>query len=699
MNQLSNLITIFNKKLFRIPDYQRGYAWLPRPQLTDFWEDLLTLEEGKSHYTGVLTLEEVNEKKYKDWHEDLWLIENKGYKPYFIVDGQQRITSCIILIQSIIEVALQLSENQEENKDDFELCDTSIRDIRKEFIFQKKTNTILRSYIFGYEKDNPSYEFLKTKVFGEISSSNQNLETLYTQNLENAKQFFIDNLLAIDKKERLQKLESIYKKITRHLTFNEYVIQDDIDVFVAFETMNNRGKKLSDLELLKNRLIYLSTLYKTDEKERNALRTQVNNCWKDVYFHLGRSKTTPLNDDEFLRAHWTMYFKYSRKTGEDYIKFLLNEQFSPKKVLKRTPIIVNVLEAEELRDDEKFYEDYYNTEDGSKAFTAEVAYLTDLDIPEISKYAHSLQLSVKHWYNSFNPTGNSELKEEEQIWLDRLNRIGINYFRPLVMSALASKNITSDDRVRLFKAIERFIFLAFRLSQQRGNYRSSEFYNASRELYFGETTVDNLIKSINNALEFTFNSDGSFKISSFQEYIDNKFIYSYETKGFYEWSGLRYFLFEYETYLFKQSRNETQKITWDGLNANKKDFVTVEHILPQNFYQDCWTKNFGGFSWRETNSLKHTIGNLLPLSQPKNSSLQNNCYADKRANKESTQGYFNGSYSEIRVAEMYEDWTPQSIKERGLELLSFMENRWDIRLGDDETKIRLLNLSFLKDIE
>ena len=43
--------------------------------------------------------------------------------------------------------------------------------------------------------------------------------------------------------------------------FNVYEISDDFDVFVAFETMNNGGKRLSNLELLKNRLIYLTTLY------------------------------------------------------------------------------------------------------------------------------------------------------------------------------------------------------------------------------------------------------------------------------------------------------------------------------------------------------------------------------------------------------------------------------------------------------
>lgn len=47
--------------------------------------------------------------------------------------------------------------------------------------------------------------------------------------------------------------------------FNIHEIEDDYDVFVAFETMNNRGKKLTNLELLKNRLIYLTTLYDTDK--------------------------------------------------------------------------------------------------------------------------------------------------------------------------------------------------------------------------------------------------------------------------------------------------------------------------------------------------------------------------------------------------------------------------------------------------
>lgn len=50
--------------------------------------------------------------------------------------------------------------------------------------------------------------------------------------------------------------------------------------------MNNRGKKLSNLELLKNRLIYLST--KFEDEDKFSLRRKINECWKKIYEYLGK---------------------------------------------------------------------------------------------------------------------------------------------------------------------------------------------------------------------------------------------------------------------------------------------------------------------------------------------------------------------------------------------------------------------------
>ena len=37
--ELKNIQEIFNNRSFRIPDYQRGYAW-KRKQLDDIWQEV-----------------------------------------------------------------------------------------------------------------------------------------------------------------------------------------------------------------------------------------------------------------------------------------------------------------------------------------------------------------------------------------------------------------------------------------------------------------------------------------------------------------------------------------------------------------------------------------------------------------------------------------------------------------------------------
>ena len=59
-DQLLSLQRIFTDRLFRIPDYQRGYAWGEK-EVREFWNDLERLPIGKNHYVGVLTLEPVME--------------------------------------------------------------------------------------------------------------------------------------------------------------------------------------------------------------------------------------------------------------------------------------------------------------------------------------------------------------------------------------------------------------------------------------------------------------------------------------------------------------------------------------------------------------------------------------------------------------------------------------------------------------
>ena len=103
-SELYSLSKLFTENLLRIPDYQRGYSWVYK-HLNDFWNDLAQLGLDNDHYTGVLTLEPVDKRRYSDWNDDLWIIQSKRYRPFYIVDGQQRLTTALILLQSILERA------------------------------------------------------------------------------------------------------------------------------------------------------------------------------------------------------------------------------------------------------------------------------------------------------------------------------------------------------------------------------------------------------------------------------------------------------------------------------------------------------------------------------------------------------------------------------------------------------------------
>ncbi len=695
--ELQSLHNVFSNKLLRIPDYQRGYAW-GEQQLKEFWEDLIDLEENRSHYTGVLSLKKVERDVWKHWHDERWLMESWQYVPFFVVDGQQRLTTAVILLQVLVEFVRQLP-----NEEDREYLGLRpLTSIVEDYLFiEKPPKKIIKTYKFGYEIDNPGFKFLRYRIFNE---SNEGVieETFYTLNLENAKKFFTENVKALFEAQGKSALESVFTKLTQRFMFNEYKIGDDFDVFVAFETMNNRGKKLSNLELLKNRLIYLSTLYSDDElsdDERKKLRDNINDAWKEVYYHLGRNKRRPLDDDDFLRAHWIMYLKYTRQKGKDYINFLLNEQFSPKNVRQKVEIKTDSMkQVEEMVGDEVEI-DYEEDEEDEETASAN-SWEAKLTPSDINDYVLSLKESARHWYNSYNPENNPDLTKEDQLWLDRLNRIGMGYFRPLVMSAFSTSDVTSNERVKLFKAIERFIFVIFRVSQSRSNYGSSTYYNAARHLYKGKHTVSDITNWLHDDVSWKF-SEGKFKYETFQDSISQK--YNKNGTGFYGWSGLRYFLFEYESELAR-SFAKHHKVTWKDFTKGEKDKVSIEHIYPQKHKRQCWRYGFGEFTTKQRKYLCGSLGNLLLLSSKINASLQNDCFADKKRTKRDKNGkvlrngYADGSFSELEVSH-YEQWTAQEIKERGLKLLRFMETRWDMPLGDEGDKLKLLHLDFMRENE
>ena len=618
---------IFNDKLFRIPDYQRGFSW-EISHLEDFWQDLINLQKGRIHYTGMISVESVKRAEFIKWKDDKWVIEGKKDEPFFIVDGQQRLTSIIILLWVILN---ELDEDDELN---FVPKSTLI----EKYIYAENVKKGYKSYIFGYHKDNPSYEFLKREIFEQNDSelSKPLEETAYTNNLLNAKKFFTRRVETFSKKE----LETLYSKITQQLKFDFKVLEEELDIFIVFETMNNRGKPLSNLERLKNRLIYLSTQFKglDDNYSNEDLRNDINEHWKTLYKYLGLNKDKRLDDDAFLQSHWIMYYRYERREAEFYAKDIFERYFTSAKII-----------------------------DGTLEYT------------EIKKYIESTSQAVKQWFVMYNPSHPHALEltqsKELLFWLKKQNRIGFKAFAPLIMGAFLIDDNKSI-KINLIKAIESYVFLVFHVSSRRSNTGTYHFNAKANELYKGNVTTEQIINDIKYWVYGNDEYHGYFDTINFYGLIKDLFVRD-QTNGFADWKYLKYFLYEYDLYLSGQFISDEN---WNQMSR-------IEGILPFKPLKNCWREPFKRFKQNERKRLAGSLGNLI-LTSSKNKFSDEKCFDDKK------DLFERGSYNEREVLE-YDKWNSDEILERGLNILNFMELRWNIEIGDDDEKQKLLFLEFL----
>lgn len=647
--QLLSLQRIFTDRLFRIPDYQRGYAW-GKKEIEEFWNDLLRLSDGKNHYVGVLTLEPVPYEDYTKWIDDIWLIDSKSYRPYYIVDGQQRLTTSIILIVAFSEVMIDRGYDK--------LNYFSVQQIKSRYILDTKDENCSSSYYFSYDYDNPSYDYLTKVIYlNDKSELDTGKETIYTANLEYAKKFFKDKLLKMDFNE----LENTFKKLTQHFLFNTYEISTNIDVYVTFETMNNRGKPLSYLELLKNRLIYISTLFNVDEDVKARLRRDINNCWKTIYHLLGVNKERKLDDDEFLIAHFTLYFDKEIFENNKYYyyyrtpaQFLLNRYFLPQNISENKLTVKHVFE-------------YINSLNKS------IHNWSIMNNPELSKFNDDIKEYLKKIYY---------LCIENKYSYSSTYRGSIS----ILLLAILETNVREEYLLKFLQTLEKYLFLNIVIPEECYSSELLEpidFHDVISKVKSGDLTVLGIRERLSKVVE----------IINTSEDINKKIINYYNKRGFYGSSMLRYFLCEYEVSLMKASKNLKEKLNRDILFIDGRD--SIEHIYPQNARNAYWKTRFSSFTTKERNSLRDSLGNFVAISPQKNSKLGNRSFIEKKGNDLNSVGYKYGTYAEIELCK-YEDWGSNEILDRGFHLVEFLYKRWGLKIGKNKNDIKkFLGIDFL----
>jgi hypothetical protein len=103
MNNVLTIQQLFADRLFRIPDYQRGFAWEAQ-QLVEFLGDLTLLAEGKDHFTGTIVLHPYPKDNKGPCIDE----EGKQYEEVAVVDGQQRLTTIVLLLDAIHREMVQI---------------------------------------------------------------------------------------------------------------------------------------------------------------------------------------------------------------------------------------------------------------------------------------------------------------------------------------------------------------------------------------------------------------------------------------------------------------------------------------------------------------------------------------------------------------------------------------------------------------
>ena len=267
-------------KIFNIPQYQRAYAW-EEQQLNDFVDDIKNQKIDKDYFFGTI------------------LFREKGIVDSFdnidIVDGQQRITTLIIFMKILLDQLKKRGYEIERLKD------------RYIQIYGEPKLRVLQD-------DN---DFFRSYILQDNSFSNGNVRTPSQKRLLDAKNYLRQRL----KKYTPEILQEFKDKIesTKVLT---YSVEDAAEATLIFETTNDRGKSLTNLEKTKSFLMYKTYLASDNPEDRlNTLQSRFGEIYRDYETIKNR-----VEENSILQYHFIAFEKWNdRSEYQNYVQTLKNK--------------------------------------------------------------------------------------------------------------------------------------------------------------------------------------------------------------------------------------------------------------------------------------------------------------------------------------------------------------------------------------
>lgn len=498
------LAQVFATKAFRIPDYQRGYAWGER-QWNDLWEDIWDITEDSDskeyqpHFTGTITLKETCKDAIPA--EELWF-RDRGNNFYDVVDGQQRLTTLEIMLFELIKCYPDEEERE---------------DLRSIYLFKKRSAANARFYLFSYNKNDKNQAFLLNRIFEDSTVIvPDGYINVYTNNLTAAKNWFSERISRLSDEEK----RDLLRRMQTALVFDIKYISNNVAEQAVFETMNNRGKPLTILEKLKNRLLFLAAKLPNDHIDILLLSKNINDAWRKVYDYLGKKPEKMLDEDEFLSAHLTLirepeYYSFSEKAAERKVFEMFCVRAS-QYALKST---------KSTKDDD--------------------AREPNASYDKIRQYVLDLADFVPYWYDVNN---SDDLRIKKMLLLN-----GSKEMRILLATILSFRD-RHDDLVN--KCLDLLLKVEFRnCLPNMGVVDERTYATRARELHNQEASLDDFYNKTEKLLDIGCNVDGMIG------HFKSLFEYERGNKGFHRWNGLKFFLMEFEQHLHEtRFKNDNSRV-------------------------------------------------------------------------------------------------------------------------------------------
>ncbi|EPY2309460.1 DUF262 domain-containing protein [Clostridium sporogenes] len=265
-----------NSLVFKIPINQRKFSW-ENEQLEMFWEDLkYIIEHEGRHYLGVLSL---------------IIKENAdiNFNCYEIIDGQQRMTTIVLLVSALRDVycglrdeskAKKIQENFLSSLSTRKCCNKLEVSKLDSFTFNKIVNInvgegteILLHDCYEIESRRNKYRMFN---IGQSDFLNYKMYDAY-------KYFFNEIVYEVEKRKTMEEKKNYLLDVEEALSKLDVILikSEDIEsMFLFFESLNNRGLQLSKMDIVRN------TLLKIVAEKYSKYLAEFGDLWDELIVNL-----------------------------------------------------------------------------------------------------------------------------------------------------------------------------------------------------------------------------------------------------------------------------------------------------------------------------------------------------------------------------------------------------------------------------